>query len=71
MIQHFIFVLNLKYKIMKTRKGKKEIKKFDLDKMEVAKLKNMHLIIGGGGGDDPIDTNDKKIGSSRDCAQSN
>ncbi|WP_394773440.1 hypothetical protein [Flavobacterium sp.] len=56
---------------MKTRKGKKEIKKFDLDKMEVAKLKNMHLIIGGGGGDDPIDTNDKKIGSSRDCAQSN
>ncbi|MRX69339.1 hypothetical protein SAMN06265349_10632 [Flavobacterium resistens] len=55
---------------MKESKLKKEIKKFDLDKMEVAKLKNMHLIIGGGG-DDPIDTNDKKGGSSRDCAQSN
>lgn len=32
---------------MKLRKPTKEIKKFDLDKMEVAKLKNMHLIIGG------------------------
>lgn len=32
---------------MKTRKLKKESKKFDLEKMEFAKLKNMHLIIGG------------------------
>jgi hypothetical protein len=36
---------------MKTNKDKKSNKKFDLEKMKVAKLKNMHLIIGGG--DDP------------------
>lgn len=52
---------------MKTSKSKSEIKKFDLDKMEVAKLKNMHLIVGGGG-DDPVDTNDKKAGSSNRCS---
>jgi hypothetical protein len=34
---------------MKTNKAKKEIKKFDLEKMKFAKLKNIHLIIGGGG----------------------
>ncbi|WP_291149923.1 hypothetical protein [Flavobacterium sp. UBA7680] len=32
---------------MKKNKVKKEIKKFDLDKMEFAKLKNLHLIKGG------------------------
>lgn len=46
---------------MKTKKTKKEINKFDLDKFEVAKLKGLHLIKGGGGsGDDPIDTGDTK-----------
>jgi hypothetical protein len=52
---------------MKISKSKSEIKKFDLYKMEVAKLKNMHLIVGGGG-DDPVDTNDKKAGSSNRCS---
>jgi hypothetical protein len=52
---------------MKTDKEKKANKKFDLKKFEVAKLKNMHLIIGGGNGDDPIDTNRGKNGSSIDC----
>jgi hypothetical protein len=32
---------------MKTNKEKKSDKKFDLNKMKVAKLKNMHLIVGG------------------------
>ena len=36
---------------MKTNNSKKEIKKFDLDKMNFAKLKNMKFIVGGG--DDP------------------
>jgi hypothetical protein len=42
---------------MKTdkNKGTSKNKKFSLEKMEVAKLKNMHLIIGGLG-DDPIET---------------
>lgn len=41
---------------MKTSKDKKANKKFDLKKFEIAKLKNIHLINGGGspgGGDDP------------------
>lgn len=33
---------------MKTNESKKEIKKFDLEKMNVTKLKNLHLIVGGG-----------------------
>jgi len=33
---------------MKTNKSKKDSKKFDLEKIKFAKLKNMHLIIGGG-----------------------
>ncbi|MFH6994185.1 hypothetical protein [Flavobacterium sp. FlaQc-48] len=32
---------------MKTNNSKKESNKFDLEKMEFAKLKNMHLINGG------------------------
>jgi hypothetical protein len=36
---------------MKTSKDKKADNKFDLTKMKVAKLKNMHLISGGGGGE--------------------
>lgn len=32
---------------MKTNKAKKEIKKFDLEKLQFAKLNNMRLIIGG------------------------
>lgn len=44
---------------MKNGKEKKTANKFDLDKMSVAKLKNLHLIRGGGGNgreDDPIET---------------
>lgn len=55
---------------MKMKKQKKEIQKFVLEKFEVAKLKNLHLIIGGGNDiDDPIDTNDHKgkKGSSEVC----
>lgn len=49
---------------MKSKKVKKEIKKFDLEKMKFAKLKNMQLIIGGGGGDDP----DTGTATSKNCA---
>ena len=41
---------------MKTNKEKKAIKKFDLEKMKVAKLKNMHLIDGGNKNNDVIKT---------------
>lgn len=55
---------------MKTEKDKKSNKKFDLEKMNVAKLKNIHLINGGENDlkDDPINTTNK-IGqnSSRVC----
>lgn len=44
---------SLKIKIMKLFKSKKEIKKFDLEKMEVAKFKNLHIIKGGSGEGDP------------------
>lgn len=42
---------------MKTKKVKREANKFSLDKFEVAKLKKLHLIIGGGidQDDPPID----------------
>jgi hypothetical protein len=55
---------------MKTNKEKKTIKKFDLEKMNVAKLKNIHLINGGYGVnyDDPIDTGKMGGGSSKQCA---
>ena len=52
---------------MKTKK-KKEIPKFELEKFEVAKLKNLIIIKGGNNGDDPIDTNNGKGGSSRECS---
>jgi hypothetical protein len=55
---------------MKTSKTKIESKKFDLDKMQVAKLKNMHLIKGGDG-DDPIDTNRKTVDASSARCTSN
>lgn len=42
---------------MKTKKVKKEVNKFNLDKFEVAKLKDLHLIKGG---NDPMDTGDTK-----------
>jgi hypothetical protein len=41
---------------MKTNNEKKTNKKFDLEKMKVAKLKNIHLINGGLGKDDDIKT---------------
>lgn len=55
---------------MKTDKPKAKVSKFNLEKMKVAKLNNLHLINGGDGliKDDPIDTG--KIGgkvSTRDC----
>lgn len=55
---------------MKTKKAKKEVNKFDLEKFEVAKLKSMHLIVGGGDDkkDDPVEiTYGKDGGSSRAC----
>ncbi|WP_281234894.1 hypothetical protein [Flavobacterium gelatinilyticum] len=45
---------------MKLFKSKKEIKKFDLEKMEVAKFKSLHLIKGGS---DPIDPKHKSTGN--------
>ncbi|WP_157849134.1 hypothetical protein [Flavobacterium sp. Root186] len=50
---------------MKKSKPKKEIKKFDLDKMEFAKFKNLHLIMGGTGGE-PVDPKNKSTGN---CAE--
>ncbi|KAF2506899.1 hypothetical protein EYY60_20510 [Flavobacterium zhairuonense] len=44
-------------------KEEKSKKKFNLEKFEVAKLKNMRVIIGGNS-DDPIDTNHKGGGGS-------
>jgi len=54
---------------MKSKKKTENKKKFKLEKFEVAKLKNLHLIVGGGiGADDPIDTNKTGRGaSSVDC----
>jgi hypothetical protein len=50
---------------MKTNKDKKANKKFDLEKMNVAKLKDIHSINGGYGlADDPILTTDKLGGGS-------
>lgn len=53
---------------MKIRKPKKEIKKFDLEKMEVAKFKNMHLIKGGSG---EGDTDKPRKDSSGFCEELN
>lgn len=45
---------------MKTNRGQKPSKKFDLEKMKVAKLKNMHLINGGNAlGDEIVTITDK------------
>ncbi|TDP02472.1 hypothetical protein [Flavobacterium sp. 245] len=54
---------------MKGKKTKKEVKKFDLEKMKFAKLKNMHLIVGGDGGDDPETgtATSKNCNLSRSC----
>jgi hypothetical protein len=50
-------------------KKNKEVKKFSLEKFEIAKLKNSHLIIGGNSDNTgPVDgTNQKDGGSSRAC----
>ncbi|WP_157849294.1 hypothetical protein [Flavobacterium sp. Root420] len=45
-------------------KEKQPNKKFNLEKFEVAKLKNMRMIVGG---DDPVDTNHKAGGSTGQC----
>jgi hypothetical protein len=47
-ILHLQHYKSKKTKIMKTNKNKKTDKKFDLEKMKVAKLRNIHLINGGG-----------------------
>ena len=44
-------------------KEKKQNKKFNLEKFEVAKLKNMRIVVGGDI-DDPVDTNHKAGGGS-------
>jgi hypothetical protein len=45
---------------MKTDKNEKTTKKFDLEKMKVVKLKNMHLIIGGNSPGDIYTTTDTR-----------
>jgi len=47
---------------MKTKNEKKDAGKFGLEKFEIAKLKNLHLIVGGTDSEknDPVDTNDHK-----------
>ncbi|WP_161595772.1 hypothetical protein [Flavobacterium pectinovorum] len=56
---------------MKTKNEKKEVNKFGIEKFEIAKLKNLHLIVGGIDleKDDPADTNDhkQKKNSSEKC----
>lgn len=54
---------------MKPKKVNKTINKFILEKFEVAKLKNLHVIKGGNSpGDDPINTTRNNDGrSSGDC----
>jgi hypothetical protein len=55
-------------KKMKTNKDKTSNKKFDLEKMKVAKLKNINSINGGYVlGDDPILTTAQNGGSSLRC----
>ncbi|MEA9413545.1 hypothetical protein [Flavobacterium sp. PL02] len=49
---------------MKTKREKKEVNKFDLEKFKVAKLKNLHLIKGGG---DETKTGNKLQVPSRLC----
>lgn len=44
---------------MKKTKTQKENKKFDLEKMQIAKLKNLHLIVGGKSRD-PITVTDTR-----------
>ncbi|CAM3448749.1 hypothetical protein [Flavobacterium chungbukense] len=52
---------------MKTEKSKKEVQKFSLEKMNFAKLKNMHLVVGGGAV--AVDENDPATGTatSKNC----
>lgn len=54
---------------MKTKREKKEVSKFDLEKFKIAKLKNLHAIKGGNNTpDDPIDgSGNKGKGSSGQC----
>ncbi|SNR39967.1 hypothetical protein [Flavobacterium sp. ov086] len=58
---------------MKTKNEKKEAGKFGIERFEIAKLKSLHSIVGGGStgpvNDDPADTNDhkQKKDSSVEC----
>lgn len=54
---------------MKTDKPKARVSKFNLEKMKVAKLDNLHMINGGNSfvfdnGNDPLTTTDKAGGGS-------
>lgn len=60
------FIQTNKFKRDMKNKEKQSKKKFNLEKFEVAKLKNMRVIVGGGI-DDPIDTNHKAGGSTGQC----
>jgi hypothetical protein len=63
-------VINLKKIKMKTNKKETVKNKFDLEKMKVAKLENLHLIDGGSiiNVDDPATITDKVgQGSTRQC----
>ncbi|MFH6936916.1 hypothetical protein [Flavobacterium sp. FlaQc-30] len=46
---------------MKTRKTKKEVNKFDLEKFNIAKLKNLRSINGGGTTSNNNDDDDKTV----------
>jgi hypothetical protein len=56
----------MKFIQMKPKKVNKTINKFNLEKFEVAKLKNLHVIRGGDApaNDDPIDGTGNKGGHS-------
>ncbi|RDI53568.1 hypothetical protein IQ02_01993 [Flavobacterium glaciei] len=64
-------IIIIKFIKMKTDKPKAKLSKFNLEKMKVAKLDNLHLINGGDNtfGDDPVTITDKVLsgGSSRVC----
>ncbi|KFF06333.1 hypothetical protein B0A68_03910 [Flavobacterium reichenbachii] len=58
---------------MKMKKETKKVQKFGLEKFEVAKLKKLHLIVGGGIAADPLTghTDHNKANSSARCQAEN
>ncbi|WP_165763180.1 hypothetical protein [Flavobacterium sp. AJR] len=51
---------------MKTKREKKEVNKFDLERFVIAKLKNPHLIKGGGNGTEGEPVTNPKFKKSTD-----